>query len=293
MKIAVISSDSSGTISSEEKEKFIRKAFEENNLQIDLFMLKSSVIQKKVKELIEGNTEVIVAAGGDGTVSMIASLLSGTNKLLGVLPLGTLNHFAKDNNIPVDITEAAGIIAKGKVKQLDIAEVNGKKFINNSSIGLYPHIVKKRDKDLKINNRNKWVAMFLAAIETLKYHPKFNVTIIVEGKSINLNTYFVFVGNNRYKMKFFNPGIRERLDEEILTLGITKCRNKWGMIRLSIKAIFNRLQNENDFDMYFVEEVTLKTVNKSLHVSMDGEVVKMKSPLEYKILPKNLSVIVP
>jgi len=293
MKIAIITNKSSGTVPSEEKQQLIQDAFKECNVQFELFILDSSEVEKKVKQLMESNIDAIVAAGGDGTVSLLAGLLAGSKTMLGVLPLGTLNHFAKDVGIPQDIKEAAEIITKGNIKKIDIAEVNGRKFINNSSIGLYPHIVKKRDKDQKINNRNKWVAMFFAAIETLKKHPTFNVTISSKGTSVNLSTYFVLIGNNKYKMEFFNPGIRDRLDEGLLTLCITRCKTRWCMIRLSFKAIFNMLDNENDFEMYFVDEVTLNTGKKNLAVSMDGEVVNMNSPLKYKILPKQLSVIVP
>ncbi|MEO8211152.1 MAG: diacylglycerol kinase family protein [bacterium] len=293
MKIAIITNESSGTISTEEKEKLIKDAFKDINVQFELFILKNSEMQKKVKELIQSNVDVIAAGGGDGTVSLIAELLSGSDKTLGVLPLGTLNHFAKDLGIPQDLKKAVEVLSKGNIKKIDIAEVNGKRFINNSSIGLYPHIVKKRDKDQKIKNRSKWVAMFFAAIETLKSFSKYNVTIITEGNSTNISTYFVLVGNNKYKMEFFNPGIRDRLDEGLLTLSISKSQTRWGMVRLSFKAIFNALQNENDFEMYFVEEVTLKTSKKNLVISMDGEVVNVTSPLNYKILPKQLSVIVP
>lgn len=292
MKIAIVINNSSGS-TQEETEKSIKEAFKDLNIQFELFVLESSEIEDKIKHLKEESPDVIVCGGGDGTISIAASILAGGNIPLGILPLGTLNHFAKDIGMPQDIKKSAEVIAKGNIKKIDIAEVNGKRFINNSSIGLYPHIVKKRDKDQKMNNRNKWVAMFFAAIETLKKHPTINVTISSKGTSANLSTYFVLIGNNKYKMEFFNPGIRDRLDEGLLTLCITLCKTRWCMIRLSFKAIFNMLYDEKDFEMYFVDEVTLNTRKKNLAVSMDGEVVNMNSPLTYKILPKQLLVIVP
>jgi len=293
MKITIVTGESSGSTLPEEKERLIRDAFKDLNIQIELVILKSSEVEKKVKQLMDTDIDVIVAAGGDGTVSLIAGILAGSKTLLGVLPLGTLNHFAKDIGMPLDIKEAAEVIAKKNIKKIDMVEINGRRFINNSSIGLYPHIVKKRDKDQKINKSNKWLAMFFAAIETLKKFPTFNVTISSEGNAVHLTTSFVFVGNNKYKMEFFNPGIRDRLDEGLLTLCITRCKTRWCMIRLSFKAIFNMLHNEKDFEKYFVDEVTLNTRKNNLAISMDGEVVYMNSPLTYKIFPKLLSVIVP
>ncbi|MEO6696135.1 MAG: diacylglycerol kinase family protein [Ignavibacteria bacterium] len=293
MKISIVINDSSGSTEQQETEKLIKEAFDEVNIHYDLFFLKGNEIENKIKNLITENPDAIVCGGGDGTVSIAAGILSQGKIPLGVLPLGTLNHFAKDIGMPLDIKEAAKVIARNRIQKIDIAEVNGRRFINNSSIGLYPHIVKKRDIDQKENNRSKWVAMFFASIATLKNPRLYNVTIKTNEDKAQLSTLFIFVGNNKYIMKFFNPGTRDRLDEGLLTLCITRCKTRWCMIRLTFKALFNKLQEENDFEMHFVEEVTLDTGNKKLSVSMDGEVVKLSSPLTYKILPKILSVIVP
>ena len=93
----------------------------------------------------KGESSVVVAGGGDGTVNAVASELVGTGKILGVLPLGTLNHFAKDLCIPLDIESAVDVIAQETITQIDIGEVNGRYFLNNSSIGLYPQIVQERE----------------------------------------------------------------------------------------------------------------------------------------------------
>jgi diacylglycerol kinase family enzyme len=99
------------------------------------------------KNAARGDSQTIVAGGGDGTISAIAAELVDTDKTLGVLPLGTLNHFAKDLNIPLDVKEAAQTIIAGHVVEVDVGEVNGQVFVNNSSLGLYPDIVRRREQD--------------------------------------------------------------------------------------------------------------------------------------------------
>ena len=97
------------------------------------------------REAADGSEKVIVAAGGDGTINAVAAELAGTDKILGVLPIGTLNHFAKDLGIPLDLETAVRTIKEGEVAAVDAGEVNGRIFINNSSLGIYPQIVSRRE----------------------------------------------------------------------------------------------------------------------------------------------------
>src|SRR6476661_7433687 len=105
--------------------------------------------------------------GGDGTISAAASAVVGTETVLGILPLGTLNHFARDLGIPADLDEAAKLIASGKDRRVDVAEMNDRIFINNSAIGLYPLMVRDRDVQRKRLGRSKRLAMIVASVRTL------------------------------------------------------------------------------------------------------------------------------
>src|SRR2546423_8205012 len=119
--------------------------------------------------LAEG-CDTVIAGGGDGTVSSVAGVLAGTRVILGVLPLGTLNHFAKDLGIPTDLGEALGVVLKGNTVQGDVGEGNGRVFINNSSLGLYPGIVKEREETQR-RGVSKWPAFAWAAAKILGGYP--------------------------------------------------------------------------------------------------------------------------
>src|SRR3954464_9990148 len=127
---------------------------------------------------------VVVAAGGDGTISAVAAALAGTNKTLGVLPIGTLNHFAKDLNIPLDLEGAVRTIIEGETTPVDLGEVNGRVFINNSSLGLYPHIVSRREAQQQRLARGKWTAFFWATIQALRRFPFLDLRVEFEGRQI-------------------------------------------------------------------------------------------------------------
>ena len=236
---------------------------------------------------------IVVAAGGDGTVSTVGAALAGTQTALGVLPCGTLNHFARDLGIPFDLLEAARVLAAGKVRQVDVVRVNERCFLNNSSIGLYPRIVEQRDDDRHRSGRSKWVAMGLAMLSVLRRYPLMRVRIDLPDRALACNAPLVFVGNNRYEMSLLNFGRRTALDRGELCVYLAEAPNRWAFLRLVLHAILGRLKQLRDFESMAVPHLRIETRKKSLRVALDGEVVRMTPPLDYQIWPKALKVIAP
>ena len=103
----------------------------------------------------------VVAGGGDGTVNAVAGKLAGTDTALGVLPMGTLNHFAKDVGIPLNLHAAVRTLFTGQITKVDVGEVNDRVFVNNSGVGFYPHFVRQREEQEK-HGHLKRVAFILA-----------------------------------------------------------------------------------------------------------------------------------
>jgi diacylglycerol kinase family enzyme len=240
------------------------------------------------------DVRIVVAGGGDGTINAVASELVDTDKTLGVLPLGTLNHFAKDLNIPLDLEGAARNILEGEVVKVDVGEVNGRIFINNSSIGLYPSIVRHREKQQERLGRGKWFAAVWATLEVFRRYPLFGVRLSADdGQEFRRRTPFVFIGNNEYQMDTFNLGARSCLDAGHLSLHLTRDVGRWGLVRLAASALFGRLRESKDFDALCTTEVWIETRRRRLRVATDGEVTIMRSPLHYRVRPAALRVIVP
>jgi diacylglycerol kinase family enzyme len=238
------------------------------------------------------NYDLVVAGGGDGTVNAVASAIIGTEKTLGVLPLGTLNHFAKDLKIPLDFDAAVQNLIAGKSIKIDVGEVNGRIFLNNSSLGLYPHIVHERERQQRLG-AGKWPAFVWAAITALRRYPFLNVRLTVEGEEFARRTPFVFIGNNEYIMEQLNIGIRECLDKGELSLYMGHLTGRWGLARLALRALLGRLSEEKDFLAMCTREVTIMTRHKRLRVAFDGEIDILETPLEYRVRPRALRVIVP
>ncbi|QBB70697.1 hypothetical protein ELE36_10160 [Pseudolysobacter antarcticus] len=235
--------------------------------------------------------DIVVAGGGDGTINAVAAELVGTNIALGVLPLGTLNHFAKALHLPLDVEAAARIVIAGNAISVDVGEVNGHIFLNNSSLGLYPSLVRRRDTQQEQLGRGKWAAALWAALTLLRRHAFLRVRLSLNGEEIERRTAIIFIGNNAYQMNGLRIGERERLDAGQLSLYLPHRGGRSGLSMLAVRALFGCLRESRDFDALFATAIDLETHHKRLLVATDGEVAAMDAPLRYRIRPGALRVI--
>ena len=235
---------------------------------------------------------IIVAGGGDGTVSAVAAAVAGTDKTLGVLPLGTLNHFAKDLGIPLDLAEAVRNLVMGRTAQIDVGEVNGHVFINNSSLGIYPKLVRMRERKQRQGMR-KWPAFVVALITVLRRYPLVAVRLLAEDQRLVRRTPFVFVGNNEYQTSSFRMGGRSCLDAGQLSVYTAPVRGRFELIKLFIKAFLGLIGDGDNFDRLCAPEVWVETRRRRMRIALDGEVRRLRTPLHYRVRPGALRVIVP
>lgn len=256
-------------------------------------MQQGSDIAPAVAAAVKRGARLVVAGGGDGTVSAVAAGLAGTDVTLGVLPMGTLNHFAKDLGIGLEQEQAIAVIAAGRQLQVDVGEVNGRIFINNSSLGLYPDIVRDREKRQRRLGHGKWRALLAASITAARRYPVLKVQVQVDGKTLTRRTPFVFVGNNEYKMEGFEIGERAAIDRGQLSLYLTQRMGRFGLLRLAFMALLRRLDQARDFDVLTAHEFVVNTGHRRLRVSTDGEVTVLEPPLRYRVRPGALRVLVP
>ncbi len=235
--------------------------------------------------------QILVAAGGDGTVNAVASAIVDSDASLGVLPLGTLNHFARDLQIPLTVEAAVRVIAAGQLKHIDVGDVNGRIFINNSSLGIYPRIVSWREQKQRMG-LNKWVALFWAAILVVRRTPLLQVRLSANGREVTRLTPLVFMGNNEYEIDGFRTGTRRCLDAGRLFVYVANAVSGKELIGLALRVLFGRVPKKT-FDALLVTEARIETRRSHLMVSFDGEVARMKTPLHYRVRPAALRVLVP
>ncbi len=291
--IAVVLNASSGHGTAPKVAERLKVIFAEAGREARVTLAKGGTeISAAIRRAVEEGCEALVVGGGDGTINSGASAVVGREIPLGVLPLGTLNHFAKDLGIPLDLEEAARVVLGGVVCKVDVGEVNGRIFLNNSSLGVYPAIVRLREK-YQATMGGKWIAALWAALTVLRRRPFMAVRIVAEGETIVRRTPLVLVGNNEYQMSGIQAGSRESLARGRLALYVLNAEQRPGLLRLAGQVLLKGAGQVKEVDLITVEEATIETRRHRLQVATDGEVFSLESPLNYRIRPGALRVLVP
>jgi diacylglycerol kinase family enzyme len=292
--MVVILNARAGTVArSGDLQAMIVELFRAVGLNTEIISVGGKDVNAAAKQAVSGHHETIVAAGGDGTVSTVAAEVAGTEKVLGVLPLGTLNHFAKDLHLPLNLQSAVRTIAERNITTVDVGEVNGRVFINNSSLGIYPHIVHRRIVEQMRLRIGKWPAFIWASMRAFRRFPFLDLRIEFKGEMLRRKTPFLFIGNNEYEMTGFRIGARKRIDAGKLCLYLTHRVGRWGLIRLAVRALLGHLSQQKDFETYLVDEAFVEADRHLILVAADGEVRWMELPLHYRSRPGVLRVITP
>jgi len=283
---------SAGSSATERQVETIRAVLE--GLKVDFNVAiagQTEDITRLANEARAGEVSAVVAGGGDGTIRAVAAALVGTGTPLGILPLGTLNHFAKDLKIPLVLEAALNNIVMGRVIDIDAAEVNGRLFLNNSGLGLYPMMVAERKGSEK--RAGKWLSSLWAASKALARYPVLTIKIGAEDTQLVRTTPVVFVGNNEYALEGSAIGARATLDAGQLCLYVLHRTGRLGLFRFLLSALLARLGERNDFDKLLAKEIRIETRRRRLRVTTDGELNILEGPLHYRVLQKALRVIVP
>jgi diacylglycerol kinase family enzyme len=290
--IAVVLNATSGSGTAPKAAERLKEIFAEAGREARITLAKGGQqVDKAMRQAVEGGCEVLMPGGGDGTINCGASAVLGRNIPLGVLPLGTLNHFAKDLGIPLDLDEAARVVLAGVECKVDVGEVNGRIFLNNSSLGVYPAIVRLREK-YQTTLRGKWLAALWAALTVMRRDPFMAVRIVVKDEKVVRRTPLVLVSNNEYQGSGLQAGTRESLAKGRLALYVLNAEKRPGLLRLGWEVLVKGAEQAKEIDVVLVEDTTIETRRRHLQVATDGEVFTLESPLEYRIRPGALRVFV-
>ncbi len=290
--VAIILNPGSGSGSDDEaRRREIVELFAVRGREATIFAATDATpIDQQARAAVDAGCRLAVAAGGDGTVNVVASAVIDRGIPMAVLPVGTLNHFAKDLGLPLDLPDAVAVAAGGVERRVDVAEVNGRLFLNNSSIGVYPRIVELRDR-YGGSGAAKWVAALWASLTVLRRRPFVGVRIRVSDEILVRRTPFVFIGNNEYRMVGLQAASRESLTGGTLALYVMDASKRRSLLGLAWDVVWRGAEQVEELDCFTVAEARLETRRRRLQVALDGEVVVLESPLEYRSRPGALRVM--
>lgn len=277
----------------EEVMKDLVRMFEAEGMRAAFWAVRADRIGAAARLAVERGAKILVAAGGDGTIGAAGAAAAGAPVRLGIVPLGTLNHFARDLEIPFRPDEAVRAIARGVARRVDVGEVNGRLFVNNASIGFYARMVHKRDEIRERLGYRKWRAMLRAGLFVFRRFPRVTVRVKSGGGTRLFRTPLLFIGNNEYPVNLLRLGKRSSLEEGKLSIYAVRCERRLEFILLSLRALLGRLRPERDFQSLTGRALSVHSVKGRLRVALDGECVVITPPLHFRIRPGALRVIVP
>lgn len=241
---------------------------------------------RRIGRAVEDGAPFVAVAGGDGTIRAAVQALAGTGVPLLPVPAGTRNHFAREVGIE-DLEDAGRAAAEGIRIEIDLGEVNGQRFVNNSSIGIYPRIVVTREA-----HERRWpkgAATVAAAWEQLRHGRRFRVT--VDGRTYR--AWMVFVGNGRYGRGLLRLNSREALDDNLLDFRLARADSPFARVRVIAALVAGGLDRSPLLVQRETRHIEIDLDRTKVDVALDGEVEVLQPPLRYVSLPRALTVLVP
>jgi diacylglycerol kinase family enzyme len=247
---------------------------------------------EEIRERLARGVRLFVAAGGDGTVNHVLQPLVNSDAALGVIPLGTYNHFAKDAGIPLDPQEALHVAINGATRQLDTARINERFFVNNVSIGLYPEVVARREEHGR--DYPRWKARLYAFYTTVRRFPHVTVTVETAHRRELIRTHVFMVSNNRYELERIGiEAPRTTLEEGSLSVYWLPHASRWRLTRYAARYLAGRVRTIPGYRSFRTTRMRIDTSRSQLKVGVDGELFDIATPLTITSVPRSLVVRVP
>ena len=288
--IAVLLNRNAGSMTDDTSEQ-ITAAFAKTGRTVTILASPGAELAAAAQEAARTG-HVLVAAGGDGTVSTVAAVAADAEAPFGVIPLGTLNHFAKDAGIPLELDAAVDTIVSGHGDRLDIATANGRSFVNNASVGFYARIVRERQMEQR-NGHAKWTAFALGLARAWYRYRPLTVRLTLDGSTRVCVTPFVFVGNGEYVTEGLEVGRRCSLSRGQLSIYVAPECTRAEMLSMTIRSLAGRLTSDVPLESFTAREVTIETATRQAALAIDGELVTATAPIRCAVRPGALDVLRP
>ncbi len=250
----------------------------------DIHEVPPAELRDRISEAVQAGAPRILIAGGDGTIRTAVEVIAGTGVELAVLPAGTLNHFAKDHELPTDLHEAAVVAATAPAGPVDVGRVGEHLFHGTSSIGAYVLFMRMRDRlEPKLGYK---ISTFIAGIVTFFRMPTVAVELETEGKKRIYRTPLLFVAVSERELKLPTLGGRVKGGKRGLHVMIVHGRRRARLFMLALDAFSNGVHEaskEPELDAFIVDRCTIRMRRTHTRISFDGEAQTIDTPLEYNL----------
>lgn len=258
----------------------------------DIDLVNGTEIGARASQAVTAGAKLIIVGGGDGSVSAAAGAVAGTGTRLGILPMGTLNHFARDLGVPLGFGEAARLIASGAERRVDVGMIGERAFINNVAIGLYPLMLVDREAQQQRLGRSKRLAMLVASWRTMRRFHAQRLVLTIDGGEARTDTPLLFVGNNDYRLAMPGAGRRDALDQGRLCVMVMRSKSLPGFLAATFRALVG-FSRPSDMVQWQARTLEVASGSPRLTVAIDGETATLGTPFGMMIRPRALRVSAP
>ena len=298
LPITVILNIGSGHQKTVEVEAEIRAGFEAAGRAHRIIVVEGAAdAERQAQAAIEAAREdpqVIVAAGGDGTINLVAGLVLGSGLPFGVIPLGTFNYFARDLGIPLEPRAAAMALATGRIRRVHVARVNGHLFLNNASFGLYRQLLEERERMKQRFGRYKIIAAFSAVLTLCRFREVYRLHLELDGKPTVLRTPMLFFGLNSLQLENLDLDIARCTESGLIAVIALAPTSRWKMFGLALRGALHGLHDSAELRCHGASRVEVALPGRRrTRVAVDGESVECSLPLQIEVQRDALPVLVP
>ncbi len=239
----------------------------------------------------------VVAVGGDGTINTVAQATHALGCPMGVVPQGTFNYFARTHGIPCDPTEATRLLLQWSPWPVQVAAINDRVFLVNASLGLYPELLEDREAYKARFGRSRWVAFWAAAVTLLRAQRRLRLRIEQGAAVRDVKALTLFVGNNRLQLEQLGLEPERALPAAHITAVMLRPIGTLSMMRLMLHGAMGTLGEAHsvehfEFD-HLVVRPTLVPGRRGVKVAFDGEVTRLRAPLDFRVLIQPLYLLKP
>jgi len=296
----VVINAASGRHDTQEQQRAIAEVFEQAGRPFEFLLIEDpSRIQDVARRAVALATErhgVVVAAGGDGTINAVASAVLDSGCPFGVLPQGTFNYFGRTHGIPQETAEAASALLAADVTPVQVGEVNGRLFLVNASLGLYPQLLEDRESWKQQLGRSRFVAFLSGVATLLKSGRQLRLQIESQGQVVALRTPTLFVGNNHLQLSRvgLDDAQANAVDQGMLTGIVVRPIGTLALFGLLASGLLGRLGDAENIDSFSFRKLTVTPRGaRRVKVATDGEITWMTTPLVFRVAGKPLMLLVP
>jgi diacylglycerol kinase family enzyme len=254
--------------------------------KLEVRLIAPREMRKAIADAAVGRHDTVIVGGGDGSVSTAVAAFCGSDKVLGVLPFGTMNLFARDLGLPTEPQAAIAALARTTPRRIDLAEINGRPFHTLSGLGFFSHMARARE-EVRGHPFGRLVSVMIAWFRALVRTSAFDIDVVIDGRRERITALAALVTNNAFAPEWRRP----RLDAGLLELHLVEDQGALTKLKAGAALLTGAWREDPGIRNIAAQEITVASGRRHTHASTDGELIRERMPLRYRVLPRALTVL--